>query len=363
MRMARRVSIVLAWLLQVWWPLTMRAQFSYDVPAYKPMLQIEDTVSVIIIGDVMMHSRQMECDMEKFLAGITPALEKADIAIANMEFALGGKPYSGYPTFSAPDGYASYVASCGVDVFLTANNHILDRSERGLERTLGIYRSMRDSVLFTGSASDNDEREATSPLILNRRGISIALVNFTYGTNNGQLREWPQVSRMDTVQVRQAIDRAKSAGADFILALPHWGNEYELRHSKSQEKWAEWLAGQGVSAIIGSHPHVVQDTAHISGVPVIYSVGNAVSNMSARNTRLELAVTIRFVRSLISGRTRMLEPELRYMWCTLPDMLTDSFCTIFIDEWRGKRYVWKTPSDYDNMIETFLSICTRKSHQ
>lgn len=327
-----------------------------SVSEITPMEQADDTVSVVMIGDVMMHARQMEHDMSTFLENIRPCLENADIAIANMEFSLGGKPYTGYPLFSAPDGYANYVAGCGVDVFLTANNHILDRNTKGLKRTLDIYRSMSDSVLFTGTSSNEEERKATYPLIVKSKGISIALVNFTYGTNNIQAEEWPDVNRMDTTAVKGAMKRAKEAGADFIIVLPHWGNEYELRHSKSQETWAKWLVNEGADAIVGSHPHVVQDTTHIKGVPVIYSMGNAVSNMSATNTRLELAVSINFIRDRKTGRCRMMEPELRLMWCTLPDMLTESYSTIFVDEWKGKKDEWKNLSDYDNMMRTCIRV-------
>ena len=321
-----------------------------------PMVQAEDTVSVVMIGDVMMHASQLEHDMSTFLGGIRTYLEDADIAIANMEFSLGGKPYTGYPLFSAPDEYATYVAGCGVDVFLTANNHILDRYAKGLERTHDIYRSMKDSVLFTGSSSCEEEMKATYPLIMKRKGISIALVNFTYGTNNSQAGEWPAVNRMDTTSVKDAMTRAKEAGTDFIIALPHWGIEYELNHSASQERWAEWLVNEGADAVVGAHPHVIQDTSHINGVPVIYSMGNAVSNMSAINTRLELAVRIRFIRDRITGRCTMLEPELKLMWCTLPGRLTDSYCTIFVDEWKGQRDRWKIPSDYDNMMATCVRV-------
>lgn len=321
-----------------------------------PIEQAEDTVSVVMIGDVMMHARQMEHDMNTFLESIKSYLENADIAIANMEFSLGGKPYTGYPLFSAPDEYARYVAGCGVDIFLTANNHILDRYMKGLERTLDIYRSMSDSVLFTGISSNEEERKATYPLVVKSKGISIALVNFTYGTNNIQTEEWPDVNRMDTTAVKGAMRRAKEAGVDFIIVLPHWGNEYELRHSKSQENWAKWLVDEGADAIVGAHPHVVQDTTHIKGVPVIYSMGNAVSNMSAINTRLELTVNIKFIRNRKTGRCRMMEPELRFMWCTLPDMLTESYSTIFIDEWKEKKNEWKTLSDYDNMMETYIRV-------
>ena len=308
----------------------------------------EDTVSVVIIGDVMMHSAQLEHDSSLFLEEIRPWLESADFACANMEFTLGGEPYSGYPAFSAPDKYASDVRDCGIDVFLTANNHILDKGSRGLERTLGVYRDM--GAPFTGSAGGTEEKESNYPLILRRKGISIALVNFTYGTNAAASRPWPAVNKMEQDDVAGAFSRAE--GADFILALPHWGEEYSLTHSPSQEKWAGILIELGADAIIGSHPHVVQDTTHIGGVPVIYSIGNAVSNMSAANTRLELAVKIEFIKDSLSGETRMTEPELRFMWCTLPGRLTDGYRTIFIDEWLDRRDCWMAPSDYDNMIAT-----------
>ena len=113
---------------------------------------------------------------------------------------------------------------------------------------------------------------------------------------------------------------------------------------------------QGCCAIVGSHPHVVQDSTHIKGVPVIYSVGNAVSNMSATNTRLELAVTLRFVRDQITGECKMLEPQLDFMWCTLPDRLTKSYATIFVDEWIDRSNDWLSPDDYDNMLTTLYRV-------
>ena len=314
-----------------------------------------DTLTMTLIGDVMMHSAQLSDDHHCFLKHIAPLLRSADIAVANMEFSLGGKPYSGYPTFSAPDYMASYVCGeCGVDVALLANNHILDRGRKGLERTLGVYRAMSDSLLFTGAAADSLEMDGTFPLVLWAKGMTVALVNFTYGTNGISVKGWPNVSYMDENKVRDAFARARDCGADFIVALPHWGEEYQLRHSAKQSQWAEKMVGWGASAIVGSHPHVVQDTTHIAGVPVIYSMGNAVSHMSAVNTRLALAVTLRFCRN--AAGPYMLEPELRFIWCTLPGNLEPSHSTIFVDEWEGRRDAWKNPGDYDNMAATLARV-------
>ncbi|MCR4859900.1 MAG: CapA family protein [Bacteroidales bacterium] len=332
----------------------------YQIPFPKNGRQVPDTVKIVIIGDVMMHRKQLDYDYHPFLARIAPVLREADVAVANMEFPLGGKPYSGYPAFSTPDPYAWYAADdCGIDVFLTANNHILDRSEAGLLRTLQVYDRIRDSlgVLQTGTARNPREKEETYPLVLLRKGIRIALVNFTYGTNIGSAARWPAVSRMDRKEVGEAVRSARDQGADFVIALPHWGTEYRLRHDDTQEEWARWLVDQGVDAVVGAHPHVVQDTTHIRQVPVIYSLGNAVSNMSATNTRLGLMAVLRFVNDPAGGRKRMLEPELRFTWCTLPgNLLPDSYSTLPVKEWASRRGDWLNPSDFDNMMSTYRRV-------
>ena len=61
-------------------------------------------MSICIIGDVMMHTRQLQYDHSLFLEDLKPLLSDADLAIANAEFTLAGPPFTGYPAFSAPDG-------------------------------------------------------------------------------------------------------------------------------------------------------------------------------------------------------------------------------------------------------------------
>ena len=321
----------------------------------RPLYGKADTVSMLIIGDVMMHSRQMEYPCKTFLENISGRLKAADVAVANMEFTLAGKPYTGYPAFSAPDSYAEYVHECGVDVFLTANNHILDKGTRGLERTISVYRKMEDEgkIRFTGTSSDTKDNADRNPLIVNVSGIRLALVNFTYGTNLGGGDE--KVAKMRKDEISQTLSRAREKMADFIIVLPHWGVEYNLHHSKSQEAMAEWLVSCGTDAIVGAHPHVVQDSAAISGVPVFYSLGNAVSNMSAPNTQLELAVELKFVRSE-NGDRSMLPPTVTYLWCSLPGFFTDSYATIAVKDFIGRRELWKNPSDYDKMLATYRRV-------
>lgn len=334
-----------------------RAQWDYYFPFPKALHPRPDTVTVSFLGDMMMHEKQLGYDCDGFLSELGSITRDADISIANLEFSLAGRPYTGYPSFSAPDRYAYSIAGHGVDVFLTANNHVLDKGRRGLIRTLEVYDSMRDSlgVRYTGCAATPAADSLLNPLIIVGKGIRIALVNFTYDNNYKPYDGWPAIRMMDRDGVGQMFARARERGADFIVALPHWGEEFKLRHSREQQEWAEWLAGQGADLIVGSHPHVVQDTSHVGGVPVIYSLGNAVSNMSAENTRLELAARVRFVH-YPDGTMEMLEPELTFLWCCLPGTLRDNYVTIPVADFTGRRDEWLDPSDYDNMTTTYQRV-------
>lgn len=68
----------------------------------RPLFGPADTVSMFVIGDVMLHERQMSYSYGPFLEHVSGRMKAADITVANMEFPLGGKPYSGYPAFPRP---------------------------------------------------------------------------------------------------------------------------------------------------------------------------------------------------------------------------------------------------------------------
>ena len=328
----------------------------------------QDTVTIRFIGDVMMHSKQLEkarrsysaYDFSTYFSHIEKDLKTADIAVANMEFALGGEPYSGYPSFSAPDALAEHMAETGIDIFLAANNHIYDRGLSGAERTLEQYRALaaKYGTSFVGLASDKEEKERNMPLMLNVKGMKLAFLNFTYATNGGRREGWPKVCYMDERKdIRNAIEAAREAKADIIIALPHWGEEYMLNHSAEQKEMAQWLIDQGVNIIIGTHPHVVQDCEILTGkldgakTQVIYSLGNAISNMSATNTQIELMASLRIVRHC-NGDLEMLPLELDFLWCSRPGGFDDGYTVLPINEYIGKRSLWDNPSDYDNMIKS-----------
>lgn len=329
--------------------------------SHVPDLFRQDTLTICFLGDIMMHTLQISTackgedtyDFSSYFKAIEDRIKDADIAVANMEFTLGGKPYTGYPSFSAPDSYADYLIGCGFDVFLAANNHILDKGSTGAARTIEIYRRLEKEhgIRFTGIAESEDALAANYPLRMRKKGIGLSLVNFTYGTNLGGTSHWPKTNYMaDKEAIMKALQRSEDA--DFTIVLPHWGEEYVTTHSQKQEEMAELLAANGADIIVGAHPHVVQDTSTVSGIPVIYSLGNAVSNMSATDTQLELMATVRIIRHG-NGDMEMTAPELTWLWCSRPGGYTDDYCVLPVEGFIGTRESWIGKWEYDKMVSTY----------
>jgi poly-gamma-glutamate synthesis protein (capsule biosynthesis protein) len=332
------------------------------IPAPSSLLFRPDTITLTFMGDAMMHQEQIWKAYDKdnetysfneYLRPLDSLIRNADLAIANAEFTLAGKPYSGYPCFSAPDEYADYLKDSGIEVFLTANNHILDKGENGLRRTLTAYSNK--GIFRAGTALSAREDSLCNPLIIAVRGVRIAFVNATYGTNVPLKGDSLVVHKLDSADVAYSMNMAKARGADFIIALPHWGVEYSLTHSGIQRYWAGFFVRHGADVVIGSHPHVVQDTQTIDGVPIIYSLGNIISNMSAENTRIGLIVTLRVAVSE-NKHCSMLKPEYTFIWCARPGAISDGYQAVPVKKWLDKENEWKDKNDYINMSSSYNRV-------
>ena len=311
-----------------------------------------DTVSVFVVGDIMSHGKVMKSaeqfGYKSFFKYVEDRIQGADLAVSNMEFPLAGKPYSGYPVFSGPESFPQYLSDVGFDIFLLANNHVLDKETAGLRRTIDVMEQR--GWTYTGVAADERSDTLLNPLMVHVRGMRIAIVNFTYGTNSGGGAVWPKVHYMRKESLLPIMKKAREA--DIVLVFPHWGVEYMLRHDAQQEDMARWLVEHGADAIIGAHPHVIQDVQYIGSVPVIYSLGNALSNQNDLPARLELAVTLRFVRDE-EGKPRLLEPSYEYLWCTKPGMVEDAYSAVPVTL---PDSLWRQKEDYETMQSTYRII-------
>jgi poly-gamma-glutamate synthesis protein (capsule biosynthesis protein) len=252
-------------------------------------------IILIFAGDVMQHSTQFNgalradgvYDFEPCFKLIKDEILSADLAIANLEVPLAGKPYSGYPAFSGPDEIATDLKKIGFDVLVTANNHSCDKGARGVERTVNMLDSFK--IIHTGMFRNKQERAEKYPLVITVKNFKIAVLNYTYSTNGmspGKLL----INMIDSAQIVEDIATAQLSSPDIIIAFMHWGEEYQRYPNEKQKNLTEMFFRNGVNLVIGAHPHVVQPMEKRYSANgrcdklVAYSLGNFVSNQPFLNT-------------------------------------------------------------------------------
>lgn len=276
----------------------------------------DSVVTLLFAGDVMGHSPQWRAafdpltgtfDYHDCFRYVEPYLKEANLACANLEVTLAGPPFSSYPRFSSPDALLFALKDAGFDVLFTANNHVLDHGQSGLERTVMMLDSV--GMMHAGSYTDALSRDTTYPLVVDVRGLKVGFLNMTYGTNGLRVREPNVVNGMDTSVVARDLDRLQAMDVALKVVFIHWGNEYQLTANRRQRQYAQFLTDHGADLIIGGHPHVSQDADTLftpEGKPVVtyYSLGNFVSNQRQPNTNggIMVQVTVnRFTGRVISA--------------------------------------------------------------
>jgi len=218
----------------------------------------------------------------ELLAPVEHLVQKGDFAYANQETPITGSEYGlgdGNFIFNNPYELGHTYAETGFNMLQLANNHTLDMNVDGLQRNIDFWKNHYPDILLSGahtSASDRDEIP-----IIEKNGISIALISSTYSSNMPvELDYSVNIFPENEQQLLNDVARA-DALADVVAVGMHWGKEYQ-QPTEDQENLAQLLAQNGADIIIGHHPHVLQPIEWIDGkngqqTLVAYSLGNFIS--------------------------------------------------------------------------------------
>ena len=210
---------------------------------------------------------------------VAERIESADIAFINQETVMAGEGYelSYYPMFNSPQDVGYDLKELGFDVVGIANNHMLDKGAKGLEKTISFWKSM-EGVLLIGGYDDQEDYDTVR--VLETGGIKIAFLAYTYGTNGLTKAASSSVviPYINDNDIRRQVAAAKKA-ADMVIVSAHWGDEGSFKPNASQKRTAQLFADCGVTAVIGHHPHVIQPVEWITGkdgnkMLCVYSLGN-----------------------------------------------------------------------------------------
>lgn len=201
-----------------------------------------------------------------------------DLVTANLEGPFASpmecqdKPYS----FRFEPEYISFLQNAKISDVSLANNHSLDCYQTGLSETKDILNTAKIGS-FGGFSYDLAEI-----LYKDIGGVSVALLGFD-----------DTMRALDLERVHSLVLEARSR-SDLVIVNIHWGEEYFDEPTKRQREVATFLAENGVDAIIGHHPHVVEGAEWIGRMPVFYSLGNFVFDQLTLETQTGYAVELSF---------------------------------------------------------------------
>lgn len=235
---------------------------------------------VAFVGDVMLGESEATGRLLAAggdpLAQVRQMLAAADLRVANFESSAGtqgqpdpDKPYSFRTAQSALKPFGAIFEAASL-----ANNHAGDFGRDDFVETLTALQTAGTKTFGGG----RNPAEAHQPVILERNGVNIALLGYLdfFPRWFAAAPGLPGVAWLDADQARLDIARARAAGADVVVVIPHWGMEDEPRANDRQRRLARVLIDAGADAVIGGHPHVVQDYEIYRGKPIVYSLGNFV---------------------------------------------------------------------------------------
>ena len=261
-------------------------------PTPSPTPTPKPSVTLTMVGDILLHTRIHDYSVQEdgtynydaIFANTMEEISAADVALVNQEVVLGGKDLgiSGYPSFNAPYEVGDAIVKAGFDVSLHATNHALDKGKTGLLNTIAFWEENYPEIGVLGIHDSAEDQEEI--YIIEKEGIRIAILNYTYGTNGIAMPgDMPfAVDMLDENAIIEDLTLAKEQ-ADFVVVCPHWGTEYRLTADWSQSKWAKLFLEHGVDLVLGTHPHVIEPIEWLTNeetgeqMLVYYSIGNYVN--------------------------------------------------------------------------------------
>ncbi len=221
-------------------------------------------------------------------------MQSADIMMLNNEFTYSdrGEPLEGKDyTFRARPERVKLLEAFGTDIVGLANNHVWDYGEEALLDTMETLRG--EGIPYVGAGRNIDEAKEIIYFIANGRKIAI-----TAATQIERSLNYTKEATEDTAGVLKTLDPEKyievlkkaKKNSDIVIAFVHWGTEGVSGYGSDQENLAKAFAEAGADVIIGGHTHCLQGMTYISGVPVIYSLGNFWFTQSTIDTGMSQVV-------------------------------------------------------------------------
>lgn len=248
-------------------------------------------VTLAATGDILLHQRlynkakksEGKYDFSEMLSEARQLFNKDHLIIVNQESIIGGVELglSDFPHFNSPVEIGYALKDLHVDIVNLANNHILDRGEEGVLKSIENWEKI--GIPYVGAYKSKKDQDTLR--IFHRNGLRVCFLSYTKSIGSGKRPKGKEYlaskyNDFGVKWVRRLIDRIRRHDlADVIILSIHYGKEYQMLPTAYQVETASNLSDAGADIIIGHHPHVLQPPAFIVNSYghesfVAYSLGN-----------------------------------------------------------------------------------------
>ena len=249
-------------------------------------------IKITIGGDFCVTSSFTSADL--FNKEIIDLFENSDINVINMECPVietgtQEKIKKNGPHLCTNDKVYNLLRKINIHAVTLANNHILDYGHNGLIST--IKGCVKNGILTTGAGKN--VKEASQPVIVEKKGIRIALVNFCEHEFSIATKNRAGANPLDLIDNLKEIKNARTL-ADFVFVVIHGGHEHYNLPSPRMVKQYRFFAENGADAVIGHHTHCISGFETHKGVPIFYSLGNLLFTMPYNNESWNYGLLVQF---------------------------------------------------------------------
>lgn len=250
-------------------------------------------MTIVLAGDLVLD----EPDAPRWLAGIAPALQEADLAVGHLEVphtARGAELQGDVPAPGAPPENVAAIAQAGFHMLSLAGNHIADCGAEGIADTLDLM--ARSDLPGTGAGLDL--AQARQPAIVERCGRRLGLLSYNcvgpeaaWAAGDRAGCAYLRVDTADGAPIAPAADLVRLADeavavlradiaalrerADFVMVALHKGVVHTPARLAPYERAVSHAAIEaGADVVIGHHAHIVRGIEFHDGKPIFHGLGN-----------------------------------------------------------------------------------------
>ncbi len=247
----------------------------------------------------------------KYLNNLSEINSKYDYVVANLEGPVTENKskslnddgtYGKDLIFTFPTSTIEILSKLNIRVVSLANNHTDNFYHKGYEDTKRFLE--KENINYFGNPYNNNLEKLSE--IICEKDICIAYIGYhQFTTNNLSEIVSKEIKRIkeNNLEIEKNKIASQNKFVDFIVVMPHWGIEYDtISNSKQKEYARDWI-DSGADLVVGTHPHVIQESEIYKNKYIYYSLGNYIFDQwFTKDVQNGLGLDITFKKECIENK-------------------------------------------------------------